>query len=73
MRTPWSRCPIAERCESCGATADLGVYEVDTLIGPLCLTFCRICAEDECTPPLDAPTATRRTLAHFQHLYPNGA
>ncbi|MER7278844.1 hypothetical protein ABT369_30825 [Dactylosporangium sp. NPDC000244] len=73
MRTPWSRCPLAGRCESCGDTADLAAYEADTLIGPLCLTLCRICAEDHCTPFFDAATATRRTLDHTEHLYPNGA
>lgn len=73
MRKPWSRCPVAERCESCGDTTDPDVYEVDTFLGPLCLTLCRICAEDGCTPRLDATEATRRTLDHLHHLDSNGA
>lgn len=67
-------CPVAELCESCGDSADLGVNEVRTLVGVLCLTLCRICVEDECTPPLDCPSAVRRALLHAGHLTttPNG-
>ncbi|MER7001696.1 hypothetical protein ABT297_01390 [Dactylosporangium sp. NPDC000555] len=74
MSTPRLPCPLAERCESCDDPTDLDVYEAKTLVGLICLTLCRICVEDECTPPLDAPGAVHRALIHREHLTatPNG-
>jgi hypothetical protein len=67
-------CPIAGQCESCQDITDLGVYEAATPVGVICLTLCRICVDDECSPPLTAPSAVHRALIHLQHLTitPNG-
>jgi len=74
MTTPQLLCPLASQCESCDDTTDLAVYEASTAVGVICLTLCRICVEDECSPPLGAPNAVRRALTHLQHLTatPNG-
>jgi hypothetical protein len=62
-----SACPLYPNCETCGASdpTELAVWPVDT--GPLgvaCVTLC-----GDCDPPRwSLPHASRRVLAHCEHL-----
>lgn len=64
-----SRCPVAERCESCGAGAGLTVATAHTPIGVLCVTLCGDCEDANKLPPIRAwSVAAERIGDHCVHL-----
>lgn len=64
-----SNCPVGHRCESCGAEDPrVAVKAVQTAVGVLCLTMCRVCRNATMEPPVVVGTAVRLTLAHCMHL-----
>jgi hypothetical protein len=63
-KTPVLRCPVAGKCESCGAVQGLQVLEADTPVGVICLTLCDPCADAGRTPRLGLGAATGRAMAH---------
>lgn len=61
-------CPLAPACEACARRGGArGVYTADTPPGPVCLTLCPICAEEETVPRWSLDTCARRVAAHCDH------
>ncbi len=63
-----SRCPLGDRCESCGTTEQLEPATLDTSLGVYCTTLCIPCGENGKLPRLTIPGTALRVLDHCQHL-----
>jgi hypothetical protein len=66
-----SGCPVAGRCESCGAgpESDLAVCTVSTRVSVLCLTLCAGCGDLSVPVRLSGWIETfERVCAHVEHL-----
>lgn len=64
-----SACPLAARCEACGAAADLDAATVGTPVGVYCATLCGPCFDKGRGPRrLGWGATTERVLAHCGHL-----
>lgn len=64
-----SRCPVAERCASCGSPDDLDVGTMDLPVGVCCTTLCGRCVEDHLLPRFPSWTAAvAAVIDHCEHL-----
>jgi hypothetical protein len=66
---PSVRCPLAARCEACGAARQLAVAAYQTPVGVCCATVCAPCLAAGKAPSLYSwGQAAGRVAAHCQHL-----
>ncbi len=62
-------CPLAGRCENCGADEGLDVMTAGISLAVYCLTLCKTCADAGETPgPEGSSRAVERVLLHCGHL-----
>lgn len=63
-----SRCPVADRCGTCGTEDDLAVGAAVTPVGVHCVTLCGACAEKGDVRCSSWGAAMSGVLDHCGHL-----
>jgi hypothetical protein len=66
---PVARCPLAARCQACGADHELEVATYQTPVGVFCATVCGACLAAGNPPPIRSwGQACERVGEHCGHL-----